>query len=71
MPSLAMLKCESYLLKMLSRLVGILEQIDGWIDEIPLRVDPQRFGNLAFRDWGNKLEEVCPYSYFLSRELYL
>ena len=37
------------------RLLGVL---DGWIDEIPPLPTPQRFGNLAFRAWGKRLETV-------------
>jgi serine/threonine-protein phosphatase 2A activator len=42
-------------------LANLLE-MSNWIDELPLRTDPQRFGNLTFRDWGKRLEEV---SFFL------
>lgn len=35
-----------------------LQEIDGWTREIEPRKTPQRFGNLAFRDWGERLEEV-------------
>ncbi len=38
-------------------LVGILEKLSGWIDEIPPIDQPQRFGNKAFRDWYNRLVE--------------
>lgn len=44
--------------KLLDRLVSILDTLESWIEEIPLRQDPQRFGNLAFRDWGQRLNEV-------------
>jgi len=36
----------------------LLEVLTGWIDEIPPLTTPQRFGNLAFRTWGRRLEEV-------------
>ena len=36
----------------------LLDTLDGWIDEIPPQHSPQRFGNLAFRTWGRRLEEV-------------
>jgi serine/threonine-protein phosphatase 2A activator len=36
----------------------ILDTLDGWIDEIPPFDSPQRFGNLAFRTWGKRLDEV-------------
>ncbi|KLO17362.1 PTPA-domain-containing protein [Schizopora paradoxa] len=35
----------------------MLERLDSWINEIPPQVSPQRFGNLAFRTWGKKLED--------------
>ncbi|KAL1685419.1 hypothetical protein GGG16DRAFT_129415 [Schizophyllum commune] len=35
----------------------LLDTLDGWIDEIPPQHSPQRFGNLAFRTWGRRLEE--------------
>lgn len=36
----------------------MLERVDSWINEIPPLESPQRFGNLAFRTWGKKLEDV-------------
>ena len=36
----------------------MLDVLDGWIDEIPPLQTPQRFGNLAFRKWGKRLEDV-------------
>lgn len=41
-----------------ARLVGLLNELDAWIDDIPPQESPQRFGNLAFRTWGKRLEEV-------------
>jgi len=35
----------------------MLERVDSWINEIPPLESPQRFGNLAFRTWGKKLED--------------
>ncbi|KAI5896141.1 PTPA-domain-containing protein [Schizophyllum commune H4-8] len=35
----------------------LLDTLDDWIDEIPPQHSPQRFGNLAFRTWGRRLEE--------------
>ncbi|KAF5345658.1 hypothetical protein D9757_014208 [Collybiopsis confluens] len=46
MPSSAILK-----------MVNLLDTLDSWIDEIPPLDTPQRFGNLAFRTWGKRLEE--------------
>ncbi|KAI0750168.1 hypothetical protein C8Q80DRAFT_1166413 [Daedaleopsis nitida] len=37
--------------------LGMLDTLDGWIDDIPPLPTPQRFGNLAFRTWGKRLEE--------------
>ncbi|KZT27229.1 Phosphotyrosyl phosphatase activator [Neolentinus lepideus HHB14362 ss-1] len=39
------------------RLIALLDKLDSWIDEIPPLLTPQRFGNLAFRTWGKRLEE--------------
>lgn len=46
-------------------MLAMLDALDGWIDEIPPLPTPQRFGNLAFRTWGKRLESVrqsCPVS---------
>ncbi|KAI0050507.1 Phosphotyrosyl phosphatase activator [Auriscalpium vulgare] len=37
--------------------LNLLDQLEGWITEIPPLSTPQRFGNLAFRSWGKRLEE--------------
>ncbi|KAJ7129187.1 hypothetical protein C8R44DRAFT_776121 [Mycena epipterygia] len=39
------------------RILALLDSLDAWIDQIPAQVSPQRFGNLAFRTWGRRLEE--------------
>ncbi|KAJ7887574.1 PTPA-domain-containing protein [Mycena olivaceomarginata] len=39
------------------KIIALLDSLDAWIDEIPPQVSPQRFGNLAFRTWGRRLEE--------------
>ena len=39
-------------------MLGLLDELDGWIDEVPPLPTPQRFGNLAFRTWGERLEQV-------------
>lgn len=36
----------------------MLDTLDHWIDETPPQPTPQRFGNLAFRQWGKHLEDV-------------
>lgn len=38
--------------------MALLNTLDKWIDEIPPLPTPQRFGNLAFRRWGKRLEDV-------------
>jgi serine/threonine-protein phosphatase 2A activator len=42
------------------RVLGLLGELDRWIDEVPPLPTPQRFGNLAFRKWGERLEQVFP-----------
>ncbi|KAI0294871.1 Phosphotyrosyl phosphatase activator [Multifurca ochricompacta] len=37
--------------------LDLLDQLDRWIDEIPPLPTAQRFGNLAFRTWGKRLED--------------
>jgi len=37
--------------------LAVLDELDTWIDETPPLQTPQRFGNLAFRTWGKRLEE--------------
>jgi serine/threonine-protein phosphatase 2A activator len=36
----------------------MLDTLDRWIEEIPPQPTPQRFGNLAFRTWGKRLQDV-------------
>ncbi|KAI0246068.1 hypothetical protein BJV78DRAFT_1348818 [Lactifluus subvellereus] len=38
-------------------LLGLLDELDRWIDEVPPLPTAQRFGNLAFRTWGARLED--------------
>jgi serine/threonine-protein phosphatase 2A activator len=38
--------------------LDLLDELDRWIDEVPPLPTPQRFGNLAFRTWGERLEKV-------------
>ncbi|KAI0656450.1 hypothetical protein C8Q70DRAFT_1011822 [Cubamyces menziesii] len=45
--------------KGVSAIIELLETLDKWIDEIPPLPTPQRFGNLAFRTWGKRLETEC------------
>ncbi|KDQ58979.1 hypothetical protein JAAARDRAFT_33711 [Jaapia argillacea MUCL 33604] len=39
------------------KVIALLDKLDLWIDEIPPLPTPQRFGNLAFRTWGKRLED--------------
>ncbi|KAJ9475414.1 Serine/threonine-protein phosphatase 2A activator 1 [Pseudozyma hubeiensis] len=39
------------------KLISLLYHLDSWTDEIEPQSKPQRFGNLAFRDWGHRLGE--------------
>ncbi|KAH6901268.1 serine/threonine-protein phosphatase 2A activator 1 [Coprinopsis sp. MPI-PUGE-AT-0042] len=40
-----------------TQMIALLQTLDDWIEEIPPLQTPQRFGNLAFRAWGKRLEE--------------
>lgn len=42
----------------ITRLVELLDVLNGYIDEIPPSTGPRRFGNVAFRAWMKKVEEV-------------
>ncbi|KAN0133332.1 Serine/threonine-protein phosphatase 2A activator 1 [Lactarius tabidus] len=37
--------------------LGLLDELDRWIDEVPPLPTAHRFGNLAFRTWGKRLED--------------
>ncbi|KAG8905279.1 Serine/threonine-protein phosphatase 2A activator 1 [Tulasnella sp. 417] len=43
-----------------TKTVALLNEVEGWIDEIPPQKSTQRYGNLAFREWGAKLEKEAP-----------
>ena len=43
----------------------MLDQLDAWVDDIPLDTGVQRFGNKAFRKWGDRLEKVSQICYSL------
>ncbi|KAH7884885.1 hypothetical protein F5I97DRAFT_1938207 [Phlebopus sp. FC_14] len=43
--------------KAITSLLTLLDTLDRWIDEIAPLPTPQRFGNLAFRTWGDRLAE--------------
>ena len=40
------------------KIVRLLQDIHDWTKEIKPQDTPQRFGNLAFREWGKRLDEV-------------
>lgn len=44
----------------IAAVLAALEELNTWIDEVPPLQSPQRFGNLAFREWGKRLEDVRP-----------
>lgn len=37
------------------KLIRLLHELNQWTNEIEPQAKPQRFGNLAFRDWGSRL----------------
>ncbi|CAD6887238.1 unnamed protein product [Tilletia controversa] len=39
------------------RILHLLAELDRWTKEIEREQGPQRFGNIAFREWGRRLEE--------------
>jgi hypothetical protein len=39
-------------------LCRLLDELNSWIEDIPPSSGPRRFGNVAFRDWIRRLEEV-------------
>jgi serine/threonine-protein phosphatase 2A activator len=49
-----------------SAVLAVLDELDTWIDEVPPLQTPQRFGNLAFREWGKRLEDVRPWRFISS-----
>jgi len=46
---------ECHVSEITSKVIGLLETVSGWIDEIPPIEQPQRFGNKAYRTWHEKL----------------
>ena len=38
------------------RLLDCLSQLSSWVDEIPPLEQTMRYGNVAFRDWHDRLE---------------
>ncbi|KAF9188905.1 hypothetical protein BGZ51_000243 [Haplosporangium sp. Z 767] len=41
----------------INKIVALLDTLDSWIALVPPKSDPQRFGNLAFREYVHMLEE--------------
>lgn len=44
----------------IAAVVGLLDDLEKWVDEIPPKTGPRRFGNVAFRDWNDRLAEQLP-----------
>ncbi|CAN0402789.1 unnamed protein product, partial [Phaeothamnion confervicola] len=44
----------------ISHIVGMMETMAGWVDEIPALQQPMRFGNKAFRTWHQRLVTEAP-----------
>ena len=44
----------------INQLGTLLDILNSWIDEIEPSTGPRRFGNIAFRTWIKRLEEVHP-----------
>ncbi|CAH1175715.1 unnamed protein product [Phaedon cochleariae] len=45
----------------INKVLQLLDQLSQWVDDIPAIQQPQRFGNIAFREWYNKLKsEAIP-----------
>jgi len=42
------------------KIVGVLNKMSSWIDEIPPIDQPMRYGNRAFRDWAVRAEAELP-----------
>eukprot|EP00211_Chloroparvula_japonica_P016995 CAMPEP_0119137430 /NCGR_PEP_ID=MMETSP1310-20130426/23589_1 /TAXON_ID=464262 /ORGANISM="Genus nov. species nov., Strain RCC2339" /LENGTH=282 /DNA_ID=CAMNT_0007128517 /DNA_START=14 /DNA_END=860 /DNA_ORIENTATION=- len=46
---------EVHVSPVLERLIGVLEEMEVWLQEIPPIQQPMRYGNKAFRDYGDRL----------------
>jgi serine/threonine-protein phosphatase 2A activator len=42
----------------IAAILRMLDQLAGYVDEVPPSTGPRRFGNVAFREWIRKMEEV-------------
>ena len=47
----------------ISGVLTLLEAIDKLIEEVDIIDQPQRFGNVAFRTWWHRLNEVSSFDY--------
>lgn len=43
---------------LVSKIIEVLDKMDGWIDEIPPEQGGQRYGNISFRKWILRLQKV-------------
>lgn len=50
----------SVIAAVLRGLLSILDEMEGWMDVFPPYKQPQRYGNLAFRDWHSHLQTKLP-----------
>ncbi|GBG87382.1 hypothetical protein CBR_g45439 [Chara braunii] len=51
---------ECHVSPVVQNLIGVLQTMSGWIDEIPPVKQPARYGNIAYRDWQKRLQERGP-----------
>ncbi len=49
---------DAHLSDLSQRILNALNELSGWIDEIPPLESPQRFGNRAFKTWIDRMEDV-------------
>ncbi|KAF9435682.1 hypothetical protein BGZ76_005751 [Entomortierella beljakovae] len=47
----------SLFLQAIKKIIALLDTLDNWITLVPPKPDPQRFGNLAFREYVAMLED--------------
>ena len=46
---------------LVSKMIELLDKIDAWIDEIPPEQGGQRYGNISFRKWNLRLQQVLQF----------
>jgi len=49
----------------LNKVVQMLDKLDQWVTEIPPTEQPQRFGNISFRVWHERLQQVRNWHFYL------